>query len=99
MTSEPGTAARATTKLASWANRKLAVAALLAALSWICLMVYKNYAMAFTPNPSYQVALTLTTPVFVAAFYRAVKHKEEADVASGMGIVACAVLLAAMTVH
>jgi hypothetical protein len=80
-------------------GRQLAMAAVLAALAWICMMIYKNYAMAFTPNPSYQVALSLTAPVFVAGFYRLLRHKEEADVASGMGIVACAVLLAVLTVH
>lgn len=78
----------------SWASKQLAVAALLAALVWICLMIYRNYAMAFTPNPSYVAALNLITPVYIALFYRLAKVKEEADVVSGMGVVACAVLLA-----
>ncbi|MBI1215720.1 MAG: hypothetical protein GC185_07875 [Alphaproteobacteria bacterium] len=83
----------------SWANRRMAMAALLAALLWICSMTYKNYAMAFTPNPSYVGAIALTSPVFIALFYRFVKFREEADVASGMGVVFCALLLVLMTAH
>lgn len=83
----------------SWVRRELLAASLIAAMTWICHMIYKNYAMAFTPNPSYQVAINLTTPVFIAIFYYFVQHKEQADVKSGMGIVACAVLLALATVH
>ena len=74
-------------------------AVLLGGFSWICHMIYKNYSMAFVPNPSYQAAILLTAPVFIAAFYHLTKHKEEADVKSGMGIVACALLLALLTVN
>jgi hypothetical protein len=81
-----------------WASRAMLAAALIAGFSWLCHMIYKNYAMAFTPNPAYQAAINLTTPVFIALFYRLAKHWEEADVASGMGIVACAVALALLTV-
>lgn len=86
-------------KPSGWTNRTLLAAVLLAAFAWICHMIYKNYAMAFTPNPSYQVALGLTTPVFIALFYLMAGHKEKADVKSGMGVVACAVLLALLTVR
>jgi hypothetical protein len=82
-----------------WARPEMFVAALLAALTWICHMIYKNYSMAFTPNPGYQGAIILISPVFIAIFYHFAKHKEEADVKSGMGIVACAILLALATVH
>jgi hypothetical protein len=83
----------------TWVRREMLAASLIAAMTWICHMIYKNYAMAFTPNPSYQVAINLTTPVFIAFFYFFARHKEQADVKSGMGIVACAVLLALATVH
>lgn len=83
----------------SWRLGTMMAAAGLASLAWIGHMVQKNYAMAFTPNPSYQAALNLTTPVFIALFYLAVGHKEEADVRSGFGIVACALLLAFLTVR
>jgi len=82
-----------------WANQQMLAAALIAGFLWICHMIYKNYAMAFTPNPSYPAAILLTAPVFIAVFYHFTKHKEEADVASGMGIVACALVLALFTVH
>ncbi len=79
---------------ASWVNTKMLKAVLLLSAAWTCHMIFKNYAMAFTPNPSYQAAINLSTPVFIALFYMAAKHKEEAAVWPGMGIVACAVLLA-----
>lgn len=85
--------------LTGWTNQKMLAAGMLACFTWICHMIYKNYGMVYTPNPSYLAALGLTTPVFIAVFYRFAKHKEEADVASGMGIVACAVLLALVTVR
>jgi uncharacterized membrane-anchored protein len=82
-----------------WRTRKMAVAALSVAAFWILSMAFRNYAMAYVESPSYPAALNLTAPVFIAVFYYFKKHKEEADVASGMGVVACAMLLALMTVH
>ena len=81
-----------------WRTKKMLIASLLAGFGWILSMTFKNYAMAFIPNPSYQAAINQTSPVFVAIFYWLVKHKEEADVASGMGVVASATLLALMAV-
>ena len=80
-----------------WRTRKMMLATFLLTFSWIGNMTFKNYAMAFVPNPSFQSALGQTTPVFIALFYWFVKHKEKADVASGMGVAACATLLALMT--
>ncbi|MDE1151445.1 MAG: hypothetical protein PW788_02815 [Micavibrio sp.] len=82
-----------------WVTKPMLAATLLATFTWICHMTYKNYAMAFTPNPSFQAALLLTAPVFISIFYHFARHKEEGDVKSGMGIVACALLLALMTVR
>jgi len=96
---EKGREKRAETDRPSWVTKRLAGASLLAALLWITSMTWKNYAMAFTPNPSYVGALMLTAPVFIVLFYRVVKFKEEADVASGMGIVFCAVVLALAAAH
>ena len=62
-------------KSSGWTKRTLLAAVLLAAFAWICHMIYKNYAMAFTPNPAYQVALGLTTPAFIALFYLMTGHK------------------------
>jgi hypothetical protein len=78
--------------------RTLTIAALLLALFWFCHMIFKNYAMAFTPNPAYMAALGLLSPVFISAFYFLTGHREKTDVVSGFGIVASALLLAALTV-
>ncbi len=86
-------------KAQPWAGKAMVAAALLMSFSWLCHMIYKNYAMAFTPNPAYQAALNLTAPIFIWVFYRFTRHKEEADVASGFGVVLCAVLLALLTVR
>jgi hypothetical protein len=78
----------------SWVNKKMLTAVLLAAAAWTCHMIFKNYAMAFTPNPSYQAAINLSTPLFILFFYALARHKEEARVLPGLGIVACAIVLA-----
>jgi hypothetical protein len=82
-----------------WRTRAMALAALATGSAWVALMAFKNYAMAFTPSPSYQAAVSLTTPLFVSLWYRATGHREEADVKAGMGVVACAILLALVTVR
>lgn len=82
-----------------WVNKKMLAASLLACFIWICHMIYKNYGMVYTPNPSYLAAIGLTSPVFIAIFYRFARYRENADVASGMGVVACAVLLVLFTVR
>ncbi len=92
-------AKRDATQMTGWIGKPMLAATLLGGFSWICHMIYKNYSMAFVPNPSDQGAILLTAPVFIAGFYHLTKHKEEADVKSGMGIVACALLLALLTVH
>lgn len=79
-------------------DRVLLIAALAAAAVWIGHMVHKNYAMAYTANPSYQAAINLTAPVFISVFYWLRRHREEADVLSGMGVVICAIALALLTV-
>jgi hypothetical protein len=79
-------------------GRLLAVAALLVALAWFCHMIYKNYAMAYTPNPAYMAAIGLLAPVFVTLFYKMTGHREENDVASGFGVVLSALALAVLTV-
>jgi hypothetical protein len=80
-----------------WRTKRMAMASMLAAAGWIASMTFRNYAMAFVPNPAYIAAIGQMTPVFISVFYRAVGHKEEADVKSGLGVVACASLLALAT--
>ena len=78
--------------------RKMARAAAMLVFGWIGAMIFKSTAMAFVPNPAYLSALLYTAPVFIAIFYKLTGHKEEADIMSGLGLVACAALLAAATV-
>ncbi|MDP2205742.1 MAG: hypothetical protein Q8K65_05490 [Alphaproteobacteria bacterium] len=77
--------------------RPLLAASFAAALVWLAHMVFKNYAMAYAENPSYQAAIGLTAPVMIALVYRSVGHREETDVRAGMGIVAAALLLVIVT--
>lgn len=77
----------------------LPLAALMACAAWICLMIYKNYAMIFTINPAYVAALGLTAPVFITVYYRMARHKEQEETLSGYGIVACALLLVVLTIR
>jgi hypothetical protein len=81
-----------------WRKRQIIYAAAVLSFGWVCHMIAKNYAMAFVPNPSYQGAIALTAPLFIAFFYKWKKHKEEADVTSGMGIVFCVIALVLLTV-
>lgn len=79
-------------------NRMTVLASLIACFVWISHMVYKNFAIAYTPHPSYQAAINLLTPVFIALFYKLVKHKEsKTDMVAGMGIVAATIFLTLMT--
>lgn len=82
-----------------WAWQPLAFNALLLAIVWIAHMTFKNYAMAFTPNPAYQSAVLQVTPLLVAGVYKIVGHRENADVKSGLYLVAFVALLALVTIH
>ncbi|MDD9901312.1 MAG: hypothetical protein OXT65_10065 [Alphaproteobacteria bacterium] len=85
--------------LPNFDKKRLGRASLLLAGIWITSMFFKNYTMVYTPNPAYFLAITLTAPVFIALYYLVVRHKETADVKSGMGVVACAILLALASVR
>lgn len=77
----------------------LPLAVLMMTGAWLCSMIYKNYAMVFTANPSYVAALGLMAPVFIALYYRVVGHEEKEETLSGFGIAACALALALLTVR
>lgn len=68
------------------------------AFLWIVAMIFKNTAMISVPNPAYLSAMTQLSPVLISIFYYIVKHKEEGDVASGFGIVVCAILLSLLVI-
>ncbi len=73
-------------------------AAVLAAFIWITFVMFKCIAMITIPNPAYLVALNQMAPVMISLFYLAIKYKEEGDVKYGFGVVACAILMAFLTV-
>lgn len=52
--------------------------------------------MQYAANPAYVTAVMLTGPFWILLFYKIVKHKEEGDIHSGIGIVFSALLLAAL---
>lgn len=78
--------------------KKVLAAAILVSLVWIGHMTFKNYAVAYTPHPSYQAAVNLTAPVFISIIYLFLGHREKANVRDGMGIVVSVLLLVLMTV-
>ncbi len=55
--------------------------------------ISKNYSMSFTDNPGYVNAVMLLSPIWISIFYKAIKHKEESDVKSAMGIVFSVMIL------
>lgn len=80
-------------------DRKLLHASFLMTIAYIFHMIFKMYAVGFSVNPSYVAAIGMTAPIFIALYYRLIAHKEEGDVKNGMGIVLCAMALAALTVR
>jgi len=64
---------------------------------WIAHMIAKNYGNSFAENPAYVAAVILTAPVFIALYYKLVKHEESGDVSSGFGIVLSTIILTIFT--
>jgi hypothetical protein len=64
--------------------------AIIGALSATAL-VFKNYAMAEVEHPSYLSVILFTDALWVLLVYRLIGRKDESDIWSGLGIVACAV--------
>jgi len=79
-------------------KRKILFASILLSILWIGTMIFKNYAMIFIPNPAYYSSIVQISPILIAIFYYFTKHKETADVKSGIGVVACAILLVLMAI-
>lgn len=69
------------------------------AILWIGSMTFKNTAMITIPNPAYGTVLGQLSPVLISVIYYFLKHKEEGDVKSGFGIVACALLMSLLVIH
>lgn len=78
--------------------RKILTAAVSFSLLWILIMTFHNTSMVFVPHPSYHMAVMQTAPVLIAVYYYFRKHKEEANVKAGLGVVAAIILLTLMSV-
>ena len=60
-------------------------------------MVTRNVAYYYAENVTYPVALGLLVPFWISIFYWFIKHKEEAAVLPGLGIVISAIALVLLT--
>lgn len=72
-------------------------AGLMTGFAALLAMMSKNYGFALVDNPAYVVAMLQSTPVFVTLYYMSRKRREQADVKSGFGVVACCAALAVLT--
>lgn len=72
---------------------KLIKAGLLIGSLFVFANLTKNSAMSFTSNPAYVTAITFANPVFVTLYYKWIKHKEQANIYAGYGVVASAIAL------
>jgi len=80
-------------------NRRIVFAGGAVAIPWIAHMITKGYAFKLVDNPAYVSAIMLMAPLFIALFYRIIKHKETADVKSGYGVVISAIILVLLTMR
>lgn len=80
-------------------NKKIAMAGFILAALSIVGMMFKNISMISIPNPAYFSIVNHLSPVFIAAFYWMVKHKEQGDVRSGFGIVFCATAMLLINIY
>ncbi|TNE32000.1 MAG: hypothetical protein EP349_02855 [Alphaproteobacteria bacterium] len=69
----------------------------LASFFWLSHMIFKIYAFGFINNPAYVNAVVLLAPLWVILFYKAVGHKENADIKAGIGILASIIALVLLT--
>lgn len=68
-------------------------AGLLLGMCVVFINISKNVAMSYTVNPAYVTAIICTSPFWVSLYYKAAKHKEVADVRSGLVFVISAIVL------
>lgn len=61
-------------------------------LMWAVLSL-RMFGVMYASNPAYVTAVMLTGPFWILLFYKWVRHKEEGDIRSGVGIVLCALFL------
>ncbi len=78
-------------------SRKLIITSILISIFIILHMIFKISSFAFIDNPAYPNALVLLSPLWVILFYKIIRHKEEANVSAGIGILISAIVLVFLT--
>lgn len=78
-------------------SKKVMIAGLLAASFHLLHMVSKYYAFDVVSNPAYVTMIGLSMPLFILLAYFVRGQKEEADILSGLGVVASILLLVIST--
>ena len=81
----------------SMRDRRALLAGLAAGFFWLIATPVKWLAIAHVENPAYVSLIGMTQPFWVLLVYRFSKRQESADIWSGLGIVACAILLVICT--
>jgi len=78
-------------------DRRVLLAGLWAAFAWLISTPAKWYAILQAENPAYVTMFALSVPFLVLIVFRLSGRKEEANVMSGIGIVASAAALVYFT--
>jgi len=82
-----------TVKSVNFFSKKQFFCSIALSLVMLITVLSRVYAFRFVENPAYVNAIILTAPFWIMLFYKLIKHKEEGDILSGIGIVICAIIL------
>jgi hypothetical protein len=81
----------------SFREKRVVLAGLCAAAGWLVATPSKWYAISIVENPAYVSTVSLCEPFMILLIYRLLRRREEARIADGIGIVACAIVLVVFT--
>lgn len=79
-------------------NKRTGIISIGIALTWMGTMVCRNYAITLSSNPAFAVTIVMLAPVWIVLYNKLIGFKDDSDILSGLGVVACAILLVVMTV-
>ncbi len=85
-------------KVILYSRKNMLIPCVATSLLWSTIVLFKCTAMITVPNPAYFIAINQLAPILISLLYFVVKHKEEGNVWYGFGVVACAVVMAFLTV-
>ncbi len=78
-------------------NQKTGIISIGIALTWLGTMVCRNYAITLASNPAFAVTIVMLAPVWIVVYNRLIRFKDESDILSGLGVVACSIIMAILT--